>query len=325
MVIFLYGADTFRSQKKLQEIKKKFLEKKSIKNINLETYEAKELDRNHLHSILFTQGFGKQVDKKRLIVLKGLFENSINPDFYFDLSQFIKEDNQNILIIYEKEISPKALNAAAKKLYLLLLKKATCQKFDLLKEQEIKKFIEEELRKNNITINPIALNLISQHTKNLWQAHNQTNEIISWALFKNKKYISEEDISNFYSNGLISDEIFSLFSAIEMGQKKQALYIITHLLQQGESIDKLIFTLSRQFQVIFRVKKGLEKTQNRSLLSRQLKLHPYYLSKMINCSFRYNLKQLKKVHHEFLLIDLKRKTTKTNPELLLDILISHLI
>jgi len=38
MVIFLYGADTFRSQKKLQEIKKKFLEKKSIKNINLETY-----------------------------------------------------------------------------------------------------------------------------------------------------------------------------------------------------------------------------------------------------------------------------------------------
>lgn len=324
MVIFLYGADTFSSKKKLEEIKKKFLGKKS--NINLESQEADDLNKNSLHALLFTQGFAK----KKLIILKGLLlgkqkANHNKESLYQEIIQFIKKDNPNILVIQEGEIPLKSLTASGKKLYLLLEKKALCQKFDLPKKYQIKQFIQKELQKRGIDISPSSLDIIGQEAEDLWQAKNQIDKITAWVFSQSKNYITQEDISNFHFDNLNEKEIFTFIDALIAGQKEQALNIITRILRQGESIDKIIFTLAKQFQTIFQIKKMLEKTKNPSYLSSKLKLHPYYLSKMIKYSSFYTFEQLKKIYHQFLLIDLERKTSQTNPELLLDLLVYKFI
>ncbi len=321
MVIFLYGADTFRSQKKIEEIKKKFLSQKSKINIDMQTMEAKETKRDVLHSALFVHGFAK----KRLIILKNLFQEGTE-DLWEEVREFVKKDSPNILIIQEKEISPKSLKQKAKQLYLLLRKKSKCQEFALLKNWQVKEIISRKLQENDVHISPPALDsIVIQTGNNLWQVSNLIDKILSWADQEKKDYISLDDISNFYSERLSENEIFRLMDALNAGQKKQALEIATHAINEGEPLNNIIFALAKQFQTVFRIKLALIKTKNQTLAIRKLGIHPYYFSKLLKCSSQYTFSQLKKIYHQFLMIDLQRKTSKASPELILDLSLAKFI
>jgi len=80
--------------------------------------------------------------------------------------------------------------------------------------------------------------------------------------------------------------------------------------------------LARQYKIILKVKFGIRNQPLSSArLAKMLGLHPFVCQKALRQEKNYSLIQLKKIYRELLKIDLLRKTTRIEPEVLLDLLI----
>ena len=142
MFIFLFGEDTYRLQEKLNEIQHKY--KKIHENeLNLKRIDASQAE------------FGEFIDeifqcsmfiKRKLFLLENLFSNErFQKDFLKKIKEIAK--SKDVVVVYEKnKISKK------NKLFLALKKCAECQEFQLLKDAELKKWIENEFKKQGIEI-----------------------------------------------------------------------------------------------------------------------------------------------------------------------------
>ncbi len=320
MIIFLFGPDTFRSQNKLKKIKEKFIS--SNKKIGVETLDALKTSKNQLHSSLFTQGFSKN----RLIIIKNLFNSS--PSLIEEVIKYLKKKSQpNIVIIYEKQINPNSLSSQAKDLFQLLKKKAKCQEFKILTPLQLKKYIINKLNEENIKIKSLnAELLINQCKSNLWEIESSLEALISLVKEEKEKEITQKQIMSLCPEGLNEEDIFYFLNTLGKKDKKQAFKILNHLLNQKESFEKIIFSLAKQFLNIYRLKSKLKEKKSLYSIAKELNLHPYYLSKLAKFSNNYTQEQIKKVYHQLLTIDLKRKTiNKVNQELLLSLLLEELI
>ena len=122
MIIFLYGADTFRSRRKVRELKNKFIKEIDDNSGSLEVVDGQGATLKEIGEKINT---GSLFVKKRLIVIENIFKNKkdkIGSELTAYLQKTEKEsksDNENILIFWDEEISttPRGLKVDLKKLF----------------------------------------------------------------------------------------------------------------------------------------------------------------------------------------------------------------
>jgi len=140
MFIFLFGEDTYRLQKKLDEIQDKY--KKIHKNeLNLKRIDISQKEFKEFIDELFQYSM---FVKRKLFLLENLFSNEkFQKDFLKEIKKIAK--SEDIIVIFEKGKIPKK-----NKLFLALKKYAECQEFKPLGDVELRRWIENEyfLRSN---------------------------------------------------------------------------------------------------------------------------------------------------------------------------------
>ncbi len=326
VIIFLYGPDTFRSRQKLNQIKEKFIREVDKTGLNIQILNGQTLEPSEFEIAVHTQPFFFFI---RLVIVEDLLSKNRGQKVQKEILEIINQNKlaDTILVFWESEIGDtkakksKLAKQRSHNLLNLLKQEKYAQPFELLNETGVKHFAQNEIKRRGQTIQPEALQLLTDLVGNdLWQLNTELEKL---SAFANQRPITVADIETLVKTKL-DDDIFKLTDALGQKNKSLALKLIADQLDLGTNPGELLARITWQFKNLLLVKDFLEQNgagYTPTRLSYQLGLHPFVIQKTIAACRYHELTNLKKTYHQLIKIDYQLKTSQTNPELLFDLLV----
>ncbi|MDZ7798778.1 MAG: DNA polymerase III subunit delta [Patescibacteria group bacterium] len=324
MIIFLYGADTFRSRQKLKFYREGFKKKYDPQGFNIEVLAGEKLKLEDLRNKLGNKGL---LSKKKLVVIEDLMGKNKKEKIQKEVVKYLKENKlsqDEVLIFWEGDIEnqgrgkKKRGRKKVSPLQKYLAKEAKVEDFGLLKGYRLKNWTEKEIRKRGGRIEPVALDLLLALVgQDLWQMNNEIEKLIN---YKKGKVINKDDVSLFVKTKYDTD-IFKLTDALAEKKKKLALKLIRDQIMSGENELYLLAMLSRLFRILVQVKEVSQEESNYYTIANRLNLHPFVAKKSLVQTRNFKFKELKNIYQQLLDIDLKIKTSQAEPRVLFDLFI----
>jgi len=307
MIIFLYGEDTYRSRKKLEEITAHYKEIHKS-GLNLKYFDGKNLDLSDVKNELQTVSMFKE---KKLLILTDAFSNQgFKEGFLKEAKRFV--DSDNVILFYEEKGE-----FPRDGLFTFLKKHAQSQGFELLSGLKIKNWLKGEFEKMKTKIDPMALEVMVNFAGNdLWQLANDVQKLVA---YKGGREVEVKDVRLFVKPKLDTD-IFKTIDAIALKNKKQALSLLHKHLEKGDSPLYLLSMINFQFRNILGVKDLIERGE--PLSSSGLK--PFLARKSSEQARKFTYEELKKIYQKIFQVDYSIKTGKLDPQAALDLLIAEL-
>ncbi|MCX6718195.1 MAG: DNA polymerase III subunit delta [Candidatus Staskawiczbacteria bacterium] len=310
MIYFIYGQDSFRSKRKLEEI---ILGYKKIhkSGLNLIYVDAKQKKFDDFYcNLKITSMFAE----KKLIILKNVFSDI---KFCEEFSENIKslENSKDIVVVYEDCTADKRT-----KFFKALQKNVKCQEFECLSPITLKKWVAQEFEKNNAKINSDALDLLISFVGNdLWQ---MTNEVKKLSSYKVGGTITHQDVELLVKPN-VENDIFKTIDALASKNKKLALSLLHKHLDNGDNSLYLLTMIAYQFRNLLIIKE-LQSTQPYGQIAKKSGLHPFVVQKSFGLCNQFSIDQLKKIYHKIFQVDLDVKSGKIEPELALDLFLAEI-
>jgi len=307
MLIFLYGTDTYRSRKKLNELIERY--KKIHKTgLNFKFFDLKEKNFQDFREVFRIKSMFKE---KKLLILENA---SVNKDFQEKFLAVKKDflNSEDIILFYESK------NISRDKFFNFLKNNAKCQEFQPLNSQKLKDWAKNEFEKIGARINPKALEeLIDFAGNDLWRL---SNEIKKLAAFRKNGIIETKDIE-LLTRPNIETDIFKTIDAIAQKNKKQALKLISEHLGKGDSPLYLLSMINYQFRNLLVVKDLVEKHKQYDVILKKSGFHPFVVKKSYFQCRKFSFQELKKIYQKIFQIDFQIKTGKIDPQIALDLFI----
>jgi len=322
MIIFLYGADSFRSKRMLGEMKKKFAldvdpNAQSISVLDGQSTNLKEINDKINTGSLFV--------KKRLIIIENIFKNK-NTKLFSELSEYLKKfenSEEIVLIFWEEDLgkSDKSLKIDSKKLFAILNKQKFAQEFVPLTNNQLLSFIKKEAELYNKKIEISAgLELINLTNNDLWQI---TREMRKLSFHSDKEIISLKDVQEMVV-GSYNEDIFALTDAISAKNKSLTIRLLEEQYSAGLTDEYLLTMLIRQFKILLQLREALDTKLAPGGLASKLKLHPYIIKKGLFQTKNFSSLTLKNYLNRLIHLDFLNKNGLADIKTELTVFISEL-
>lgn len=312
MIYFLYGEDSYRAKKKLEEIVLGY--KKIHKSgLNLIYVNAKNSDFKDFYSnFKITSMFAE----KKLVILKNVFadKGKFQEDFLENIEAL--ENLKDIVVVFEDCPADQRT-----KFFKGLQKYAKCQEFNYLSPASLKKWIAVECENNGAKINPDAADLLADFVKmDLWQMSNEINKLSN---YRKSGAIKKEDIELLVKPN-IENDIFKTIDALASKNKKQALHLLHKHLENGDNTLYLLSMIAYQFRNLLIIKELQDTQVPYQMIAKKSGLHPFVVQKSSYLCNQFSMEQLKKIYQKIFQVDLDIKTGKVEPETALDLLVAEI-
>ena len=309
MIIFLYGADAYRSKQKLDEI---IFQYKSVRKsgLNLKYLDASESDFSDFYNHFKVASMFAET---KLVIVKNLFENKkFQEAFLAELKNL--ESLKDVILLYEKEEPDQRL-----KIFKTLTKECKCQEFKLLESANLRTWAGNEFGAQKI--NQDALALLVQYVGNdLWKL---SGEIKKLSNFKLGAVIKKEDVVLLVKPG-IENDIFKTIDALAAQDKKTALALLRQHLDNGDAPLYLLSMIAFQFKNLLIVKELASQGLMYNSIVKKSGLHPFVVKKNYYQCSQFSLEKLKEIYQQIFECDLNIKTGKIESETALDLLVAKL-
>lgn len=320
MIIFLYGSDTYRLKKKLQEILKDY-QNNSLEGVNFQYFDFSKEKESQENSHLSFDDFKKEISsvslfsEKKAIILRNIFDSvEFKKKFLKEGEKFLKS-KEIILICQEGDLNEKD------ELYEFLKKSAEVQEFKQLKGIKLRKWLKREFEKHKASIEPEALEeLIAYTLGDLWRLSNEMQKLIN---YKNRQEITLEDIK-LHVHPQIETDIFKTIDAIAQKNKKQALRLIHQHLEKGDSPLYIFAMMNFQFRNLLLVRDLIERRKSFGEIFQELPLHPLVIKKSYFQAKNFPFQTLKKIYQKLFQLDFQIKVGKIKPETALELFVAQL-
>ncbi len=350
MIIFLYGADAFRSRKKLKEIKAKFLSTADMAGDSLITLDGRDITMERLNEKISPRSL---LTKKRLLAVEDIFLNK-NKDIFTAIPELFKtrktllEDNTVIFRDSSvrtdkkgKAVAPdslgreKPLAKEPAQLFKYLRQQKYAQEFKLLSNTETAAWIKNEVKMRGGTIGYKAvqalLGLIGAGENSGWQLENEINKLINYKrgltpglIGKNEPVaIEEEDVEKLV-RGSFDENIFALTDALSAKNKQQAEKLLENQYEAGLTDGYLLNMIIRQFKILLQIRQALDSGFTARKIAGALKLHPFVVQKGISQARNFTPAVLKNILNTLMTTDYRLKTGQADACALLNLLIAKI-
>jgi DNA polymerase III subunit delta len=311
MIYFIYGEDSYRAKRKLEEIVLGYKEKHKS-GLNLIYADADEKDFKDFYSNLKTNSMFAE---KKLVVLKNVFNDA---KFQEDFLENIKnlEEIKDIIIVYEDSPADKRT-----KLFKALQKHAKCQEFEFLQPAMLRSWILEEFKRNKAQINPDALDLLVNFIgSDLFQMANEINKLSN---YRAGGVVKKEDVELLVRPN-IENEIFKTIDAIASKDKKLALSLLSKHMENGDAPLYVLSMIAYQFRNLLIIKELQDMQKPYAVVVKKSGLHPFVAQKSYYMCNQFSADKLKKIYQKIFQIDSDIKTGKIEPELALDLFLAEI-
>ena len=329
MLYILSGQDDFSLGGSLEEIKRGIGDQ-ALLAANTTILDGQQVTLDQLRAVCETVPF---LSERRLVIVNGLLERfepkskssgqkKITPvanqqNEYKLLATYIsKIPDSTILVLIDGRLGRN------NPLFRALSARAEVKTFPLLRNTELRKWIQRRVIEEGGSISPGAVDLLVKLVgSNLWIMKSEINKLV---LFTSGRRIEEEDVKRVVSYAHQAN-VFAMVDAIlefKAGIAEQSLH---QLLEGGAAPAYLLVMLLRQLRMIVRVKELRGQGKPEVEIQNKLGLtSEFALRKTLEQASRYSWERLKEVYHKLLETDLSIKTGKYGGELALNILIAEL-
>ncbi len=329
MLYILSGQDDFSLGESLEEIKRG-LGDQALLAANTTILDGQQATPDQLRAVCETVPF---LSERRLVIVKGLlerFEPRSKSSSQKKITPVTNQRNEyKLLVACINEIPDSTILVLIdgrlgrnNPLFKALSARAEVKAFPLLRNIKLRQWIKRHVIEEGGSISPGAVDLLAKLVgSNLWIMKSEINKL---ALFTSGRRIEEEDVKRVASYAQQAN-VFAMVDAIlefKAGIAEQSLH---QLLERGAAPAYLLVMLSRQVQMIVRVKELRNQRKPEVEIQNKLGLtSEFALRKTLERAGRYPLERLKEVYHKLLETDLSIKTGKYGGELALSILIAEL-
>ncbi|MBI1984945.1 MAG: DNA polymerase III subunit delta [Candidatus Wildermuthbacteria bacterium] len=309
MLIFLYGSDTLRASRKIQEIKEGYL-KANRQGHNLRFFDCSAVGEEDMKRELEAVSLFKE---KKLLILKNPLANRELSDLLRTMKKHL-EKTEDLLVFWEEGLLPKS-NAFCR----FLLEHAKTQEFSPLSRASLKQWVLKEFRKHHTAIGEEALDfLVKSEGDDMWKLSSEIQKLAAFAFSLGFK-VSLANVQSFIRVQAESD-IFSTIDALASSNRAQALQLLFSRLQRGESPLYLLSMIAYQFRNLLEIKDALDK----KLPLGSLSLHPFVLKKGQAAVSRFSFERLKEIYGKIIDADCAIKTGERSPGVRLSLLAASL-
>ena len=220
MIIFLYGPDSYRRRKKLNEIMDQYKKKHLALNIGKFDFTENDGDGEFFKLQEFSLA-DSLFESEKLIIAEDIFE-WISKENQKKTAEFLKSnlENKKMTIIISSAKAP------IKAFDFLLEKPSLFQEFENFEGDKLKFFIKKESEERKIKFEPKAISFLADVF--IGDSWGLINELDKFSLF-NKKFFSVDDLKNFidYYKPISSSDFFikikNFFFSHSLAQKLENL------------------------------------------------------------------------------------------------------
>ncbi len=199
MIIFLYGSDSYRRQKKLNKILEEYSHKYS--NLSCDYFDLENSD-----ELSRLKEFAAQMlifDNKKLAVLKNTYEADEEK-----LKEFFKQylNSEDFTILISEDNSPPA------ELKFFLKKSFSTEKFKELEGEDWRFFIQKEVKERKLLLTSAAIKFLADaFVGNGWGLINELDKLV---LLSKNSPIDAKDLKQIGGYQYQSQNIFSFINAV---------------------------------------------------------------------------------------------------------------
>lgn len=312
MIIFLYGLDTYRSRKKLNEIIEHY-KKIHRSGLNLKFLDLKEKSFENLKEEI--QTIPMLAEKKLLIFRNASLNKNFKKEFLKNIKKFA--DSKEIFLFYEEK------ELLFDDFFESLKKFGKSQEFKPLEEWQLRTWLKKEFQKLKVEVEEKAIDKLVEFVgSDLWRMENEIKKIIDYKKGSDLK-IKVEDIEILVKPKIETD-IFKTIDAIASKDKKKALKLLKTHLEKGEKVPYLLSMIRYQFRNLLMIKDLVERKTPFYTLPQKTQLNPFVVKKSFELVKKFEISELKKIYRRIFQIELSIKTGKIEPEVALDLLITEI-
>ena len=307
MIIFIHGADTFRSRRFRRELQEKFTRDIDPQAISITIIDGQTAS---LSDIAEKIGAGSLFVKKRLVIIENIFKNK-KEKIFAELAEYLKKlpnktgDNDNVIIFYDEDLNEKSLKAPAKKLFSLLTKQDYRQEFKSLAGSQLLAFIKKEAETLGKKISaPAAHELINRTGNDLWLISGSLKKI---AYSAQEEIITAESVKEMVA-GSFDENIFGLTDSLSTKNIRLAAKILEEQYAAGLESEYILTMLIRQFKILLLIKSALSSGLSPAQIAPELRIHPYVAQKGAAQVKNFSESALQSGLNNLIRIDWKSKT-----------------
>jgi len=304
MIYFIFGKDTFRAQRKISGIIKKYKEKYpqflSFKKFDEEDLNFSDFKLSFLSQPMFSE--------KKLVLVKNASKNKkFVEEFLKADKNFLKRKDAFVIFFEEGEIDK---NSA---FFKFLLKEAEkFQEFSLLEGEKLKAWIKKEISRYSFEIENKALEkVITYFGNDLWQISFEIQKMIA---FKKggEKIIKEKDVEEL----TLAQEKIILSYCVDCffeKRKKEALFLLQKEIDKGTPVSLILFYLWKHLRLIFGLKEMVEKGTPYFFIKKSYPLPNFLLKKFLLQAKKNSFSELKILNQRLFELDYLIKSGKRDP------------
>ena len=330
MLYILSGQDDFSLTRTLEGIKRDIGDQSALA-AGATLLEGHQVTIEQLRPFCETASF---LSERRLVIIRGLMERfeprrktgrqkrtvrvkEQQTDGYLALGDYLTRiPDSTVVVLIEGRITNN------NPLFQLLASKAVVKTFPLLKDAQLRQWIQGRVKEEGGSISPQAVNSLVQLVgSNLWV---MTSEIGKLVLFAAGRRIEEDDVEALVGYAQQAS-VFAVSDAVVEFKAELAEQLLQRLWRGGAAPAYLLVMLARQVQMIVRARELSKEKIPKAEIQRILGLpSEYAVRRTMEQATRYSLARLREVYRQLLAADLSIKTGKCDGELALDILVAEL-
>lgn len=206
-----------------------------------------------------------------------------------------------------------------KKIVKVLKKQAVNIDLNNISELDIKQWVNDEINHQGYQIKEdVLLNLLQRTDYDLSLIMQELDKLYNYNF--PIKEISAISVDNLVTDS-INYTIFELIDALFKLDMKSVLNVYDHLRSVKEDPIKINSLLISNTRLLIQTKILSTKNESNSTIAGSLKVHPYRVKLAAGVVKKFALRTLEDVYIELADIDLKLKTTSTDPRLLFEMFI----
>ncbi|MFH0828707.1 MAG: DNA polymerase III subunit delta [Candidatus Kerfeldbacteria bacterium] len=319
MIIYLSGADTFRSRERLHQLRNAFIKKYDPSGMNVVSLEGASLKFEKFQQCVSSQGF---LSSRRLVIIDRPFEADRKTQE--SIAEFITSksvpDDTIVVFIGDDVIQKKRTKDAegASPLASVLQHSKNREMFDALGPADAERWIIKRVKERGGSIDQAAAErLASIISSDLWLATNEIDKLVNQ---KRSAPITVGNVENDISEK-IEANIFEFTDALSKKNARAALASLERHFASGANELYLLTMIARQIRILLSIADIAKSEPNPSTIAARLSLHPYVVKKSLEQIRTFSRSELLRAHDEIVEIDHRLKNSRDNPRALLELFV----
>ena len=249
--------------------------------MNLSCFEGKDISQPQLVDLAETMPF---LAERRVIVIEnsGMFKGGSDV-----LADYLKEVSPTAFFVFsEKEVDKR------NRLYKVVKDKGYVGEFGEQDEATLTRWVAGLVKKENMEIDRAAIALLLYKTgTDMENIRRELEKCICYCLKRGK--ITAQDVEMICTERL-SNRIFDMINFLAAGKQEQALKLYYDLLALKEPPMRILFLISRQFNMLLQTKMLREKGCDKRIISEKLGVAPFIAGKYMDQAAHFKRSVLRK-------------------------------